>query len=1168
MGHHRATGPLVMGFIRDKRIRNTLIACVLSLKAGSGSAFDLGYGGRLTHSEGAPLSGPVDITVRFYDAPLDGSLLATLPVVKDVPLQEGVFQITLSLTGAQISTIFRDGSQATYIEIEARGQIYPRQAFSYVPYALRVPVDGRSIGYDSEGRLTVLSINPSQVYALSDDLARKASLEDLNEALTVIGNTPVGISGDVTGDSQASTVTKVQGIELPKPGPAENSRYLQYNHATQKYVWSSPSAGGGGLTGVSADPPLLVLNGFSAPQISIFRSTETQNGYLSAQDWQTFNTKQNSLNSSSTLDVASLSTVRQDALVLKPYGNFGGSTGEIRFQDLSHSGTNYVGFKAPDSLNSSIIWTLPSSPGVSGSILSTNGSGALTWVPAVFDGTQINSGSVSSLTIQDGSIANVDISPSAAISTSKLQGPVTDIPDHGLSPLATMANIGTEYIADNAVTEPKIASQSVTTTKLGDLAVPTAKLSNGAVTTAKLDALAVVTSNLDNGAVTTAKLADGAVTTAKIIGSAVTADKIATGVIDNTHISPFANISDTKLAIISSPGKVLNSATSATNLNTASSIVARDGSGNFAAGTITATSFVGSLSGNATNVTGTVAIANGGTGLASSPGNGQLLIGNGSSYALGTLSGGTRIDIVNGPGTVTINSLEDTSKVSKAGDTMTGTLNLPSDGLVVGTSQFIVSGSKVGVGTSNPSLPLTVSGSWGAPATTGTAQTGAFRIQSSGATNSVLDFGGYNSGSALSTWLQSSDRTNLGNNFPLILQPKGGNVGIGIGSDAPATKLDVATSGAGIQSVLRLQNTVTATTNSGAQTLFAARRSNGTVTDVAAVGGLITDTTDGAYKGAIIVSTADGAAPAERIRVIANGNVGIGSNVPRSQLDLEDILGLSGNGSQGSSGATITLGGRWRTDATDTRPFGGVRGFKSHTDGNAGGGLQLLYAPAGSTTLTPALTLAHTGNIGIGTTDPQGALDVSGTVRASVLQSDTLNGAYHTNAPCLKTTDGACFTVYYDAAASGGNRLAFYANKGSLIKTFIIDHPTDPARYLIHSAIEGPEHGAVYYRGEARLKGGVARIELPSYFEALTRKTGRTVLLTCKNGWSPLYYEDIKDGTFHVRLDRKSGLGDESQEFSWEVKAERQGQGIYVEPLKKDIEVHGDGPYKYYSPKH
>jgi hypothetical protein len=68
-------------------------------------------------------------------------------------------------------------------------------------------------------------------------------------------------------------------------------------------------------------------------------------------------------------------------------------------------------------------------------------------------------------------------------------------------------------------------------------------------------------------------------------------------------------ITDTYLATISTAGKVSNSATTATNSNGANSIVARDASGNFSAGTITAT-----LSGSATNVTGIVAVTNGGTG--------------------------------------------------------------------------------------------------------------------------------------------------------------------------------------------------------------------------------------------------------------------------------------------------------------------------------------------------------------------------------------------------------------------------------------------------------------------------------------------------------------------------------------------------------------------------
>lgn len=97
-------------------------------------------------------------------------------------------------------------------------------------------------------------------------------------------------------------------------------------------------------------------------------------------------------------------------------------------------------------------------------------------------------------------------------------------------------------------------------------------------------------------------------------------------------------ITDTYLATISTAGKVSNSATTATDANTASAIVARNASGNFTAGTITAT-----LNGNATNVTGTVAILNGGTGQTTASAGfnalspittaGDLIIGNGANSA-------------------------------------------------------------------------------------------------------------------------------------------------------------------------------------------------------------------------------------------------------------------------------------------------------------------------------------------------------------------------------------------------------------------------------------------------------------------------------------------------------------------------------------------------------
>jgi len=75
------------------------------------------------------------------------------------------------------------------------------------------------------------------------------------------------------------------------------------------------------------------------------------------------------------------------------------------------------------------------------------------------------------------------------------------------------------------------------------------------------------------------------------------------GVVTNTMLA--GGISNDKLDVISTAGKVNNSATTATNLNTVNAIVSRNASGNFSAGIITA-----SLNGNATTAT-TATIANG-----------------------------------------------------------------------------------------------------------------------------------------------------------------------------------------------------------------------------------------------------------------------------------------------------------------------------------------------------------------------------------------------------------------------------------------------------------------------------------------------------------------------------------------------------------------------------
>ena len=54
-----------------------------------------------------------------------------------------------------------------------------------------------------------------------------------------------------------------------------------------------------------------------------------------------------------------------------------GSQGDLRFGDSDNS--NWVAFQAPATVASNVTWTLPNADGTSGQVLSTNGSGALSF---------------------------------------------------------------------------------------------------------------------------------------------------------------------------------------------------------------------------------------------------------------------------------------------------------------------------------------------------------------------------------------------------------------------------------------------------------------------------------------------------------------------------------------------------------------------------------------------------------------------------------------------------------------------------------------------------------------------------------------------------------------------------------------------------------------------
>ena len=99
-------------------------------------------------------------------------------------------------------------------------------------------------------------------------------------------------------------------------------------------------------------------------------------------------------------------------------------------------------------------------------------------------------------------------------------------------------------------------------------------------------------------------------------------------------------------------------------------------------GLLTATGFSGSGASlttlNASNVSsGTLGIAYGGTGLGTTPTNGQLLIGNGTNYTLSTITAGSNITVTNASGSITIASTGGGGSTSITDDTTTNATRYP-----------------------------------------------------------------------------------------------------------------------------------------------------------------------------------------------------------------------------------------------------------------------------------------------------------------------------------------------------------------------------------------------------------------------------------------------------------------------------------------------------------
>lgn len=135
------------------------------------------------------------------------------------------------------------------------------------------------------------------------------------------------------------------------------------------------------------------------------------------------------------------------------------------------------------------------------------------------------------------------------------------------------------------------------------------------------------------------------------------------------------------------------------------------------------------------------------------------------------------------------------------------------------------------------------------------------------------------------------------------------------------------------------------------------------------------------------------------------------------------------------------------------------------------------------------------------------------------------------------------------------------------VKSFIIDHPGDPDRYLVHACTESPQNGVEYW-GVATIADNWATVRLPDYFESLTGIDGRVALLTTvldedAPALRNAVASPVHDGRFRILC-----LGPDGTRVAWLVKAVRRDvPELVVEPRRDKITVRGDGPYRYYIPK-
>lgn len=359
------------------------------------------------------------------------------------------------------------------------------------------------------------------------------------------------------------------------------------------------------------------------------------------------------------------------------------------------------------------------------------------------------------------------------------------------------------------------------------------------------------------------------------------------------------------------------------------------------------------------------------------------------------------------------------------------------------TNGLIVQGS-FGAGTTSPDLKVHIDAANAYPASSGTTPNGylILRAKTAGGTHGM--YLGVGNASPFGSWIQCSDSGNLATNYPLLLNPNGGNVGIGLTN--PIYKFHVSGE---IYSSTYINAATYFQTNTGqirSDTSMALLTTGGSAQGVSIRGillGTSYDTTPNANEirttnntslflnargtGDIQFQTADSL----KMMLLNNGNVGINTATPAYRLDVNGTFNASGT----STLAAVSISGTINSSATEAIRVNNNNGFISFY--NSAGATRTGYVQGltgSSLTLSAEngavlqflvggserARIDTSGRLGIGTTSALGELDVYDNANAGAI-------SYYRNV----NSGSSAYIALLLGNDQGSNKLVMFTNSST-----------------------------------------------------------------------------------------------------------------------------------------